>query len=278
MPLPTEILEQIDEQYRGHDSLNEFNDVSGLAKSYVETKAMVGNSIRVPSKDAGPEAYQEYLNKIINNDPTLMVKPDFAEKDQSREFYRTLGLPEEFSKYENPEGMELPEDVEGEMRQLLYEANLTNAQYQKIMAAFSDRQAQTVEMNTELHNSDMSQLKGKWGQAMDDRTKAAKQANEDFYPGRPFDSLTGGELESLYNISKAMTGKGAPAANDAGGIPSDAMTPGEATARADELLKRAQTAGPNDMSREERLALVNKSIELRVKYTGSDGSIDSLRA
>jgi hypothetical protein len=56
------------------------------------------------------------------------------------------------------------------------------------------------------------------------------------------------------------------------------MTPGEATARADELLKRAQTAGPNDMSREERLALVNKSIELRVKYTGSDGSIDSLRA
>jgi hypothetical protein len=75
-----------------------------------------------------------------------------------------------------------------------------------------------------------------------------------------------------------MTGKGAPAANDGGGIPSDAMTPGEATARADELLKRAQTAGPNDMSREERLALVNKSIELRVKYTGSEGDLSSLRA
>ena len=279
MPLPTEILEQIDEQYRGHDSLNEFNDLAGLAKSYVETKAMVGRSIRTPSKDATPQERQEYWDKLINNDPELMMKPDLSAKDQSREFYRTMGLPEEFSKYENPEGMELPTEVENEMRELLYESNVTNAQYQKIMAAFSDRQAQTVTMNTELQESDMNQLKGEWGQAMDDRTKAAKQANEDFYPGRPFETLTGAELKSLFNISKAMTGKGALAAGDAPGIPSDAMTPGEATARADELLKRAQSASINDMDHAERLALVNKSIELRVKYAGAEGGgKESLRA
>jgi hypothetical protein len=278
MPLPTEILEQIDEEYRDHPSLKDYNDVGSALKSLVETKAMVGNSVRRPGPDAGPEAQQKYWDALIQNDPELMKKPDFAEKDQSREFYRTLGLPEDEAGYTTPEGVDLPDEVQQELRGIGYKYNLTDSQMSGLLTEFSERQAVTNSTNTELHDSDMAQLKGKWGQAMDDRTKAAKQANEDFYPGRPFDSLTGGELESLYNISKAMTGKGAPAANDGGGIPSDAMTPGEATARADELLKRAQTAGPNDMSREERLALVNKSIELRVKYTGSDGSIDSLRA
>ena len=98
MPLPEEILEQIPEEYRGHDSLNDFNDAAALAKSYVETKAMVGNSIRVPGPDAGEEAYQEYLNKIISHDPKLMMKPDFAEAEQSHEFFRTIGLPEESAK------------------------------------------------------------------------------------------------------------------------------------------------------------------------------------
>jgi hypothetical protein len=278
MPLPSEILEQIDEKYRDHASLNDFNSVDALAQSFVETKSMVGNSVRTPSKDATPQERQEYWDKLINNDPELMMKPDFQNKDQSREFFRTLGLPEEFAKYENPEGMELPSDVESEMRELLYSANLTNSQYQTIMAAFSERQAQTNTMNTELHDSGMAQLKGKWGQAMDDRITAAKQANEDFYPGRNFDTLSSGERESLFNISKAMTGKGAVVANDRGGIPSDAMTPGEATLRANELLSRAQNADPNKMTREEIASLVKQSIDLRVKYCGSVASMDEQRA
>ena len=35
MPLPSEILETIGEEYREHESLNDFNDVAALAKSYV---------------------------------------------------------------------------------------------------------------------------------------------------------------------------------------------------------------------------------------------------
>jgi len=133
MPLPDDILEQIDEQYRGHASLKDMNDIGALAKSYVETKAMVGNSIRIPGKDAGEDARNEYLQKLINNDPELMMKPDFANKEQSQEFFQTIGLPQEFSKYENPEGMKLPDDVEAEMRELLYQAKVPQAGYEKIM-------------------------------------------------------------------------------------------------------------------------------------------------
>lgn len=278
MPLPSEILDQIDEQYRDQESLKQFDSVADLAKSFVETKAMVGNSIRIPSKDAGEEARQEYWNKLINNDPELMMKPDFENKDQSREFFRTIGLPEEFSKYENPEGMKLPDDVEAEMRELLYSASLTNSQYQKIMAAFSDRQAQTTTMQNDMQETGMSDLKGKWGQALDDRIKAAKRTNEEFYPGRDFTILTGKEIESLYTISAAMTGKGAPAAGDAGGIPADAMTPQEAIDRADEMMNRARNNTNGELSREQVMDLMSKGMALKVKYAGMQGGgVESLR-
>lgn len=278
MPLPTEILDQVDELYREHASLKDFDSVSDLAKSYVETKAMVGNSLRIPSKDAGEDAYQEYLNKIINNDPSLMLKPNFEEKEQSRDFFRTIGLPEDFSKYENPEGAKLPEDVEAELRELLYEANIPQSGYEKMIKAFSDRQAQADAMNTELQETDQSGLKAEWGQAYDDREKAARKANDEFYPGRDFDKLTATERKSLYTISKAMTGKAAPAAGDAGGIPADAMTPQEAINRADELMDRARKNPGGELSREQILELMNQGMALKVKYAGREGSLDSLKA
>ena len=260
MPLPSEILETIGEEYREHESLNDFNDVAALAKSYVETKAMVGNSVRKPGPDAGPEAKEEYWNKLINNDPELMMKPDFANSEQSREFFRTIGLPSESAKYENPEDMNLDESVEAEMRSLLYDAQIPQAAYAKIMSAFSDRQKQTVEMNTELQDSDMGELKGKWGMALDERMNAAKKMNEEFYPGRDFDNLNRGELEALYTISTSMTGKGAQAAADQGGIPTK-MTPDEAISQAAEIMKRIHDP-KSDLSRDEKMTLQMKRIKM----------------
>jgi hypothetical protein len=264
MPLPSEILEQIGEEYRDHASLKDINDIAALAKSYVETKAMVGNSIRVPGPDAGADAYEEYLNKLITNDPKLMMKPDFSTPEQSHDFYRTIGLPEESAKYTNPEGMKLDEAVEAEMRSLLYDAQIPQAAYAKIMSAFSDRQAQTTEMNTELHDSDMSQLKGKWGMALDDRINAAKRMNDEFYPGRDFANLTSTEMQALYSISTSMTGKGAQAAGDAGGIPTK-MTPDEANTQADEIMKRIHDP-ESGLDHGEKMALQNKRIKLLQKY------------
>lgn len=278
MPLPDEILEQIDETYREHSSLKDINDVAALAKSYVETKAMVGNSIRIPGKEAGEEARNEYLQKLVNNDPELMFKPDFSEQEQSQEFFRTIGLPEEFSKYENPEDMKLPADVEAEMRELLYQAKVPQAGYEKIMSAFSDRQNQANTMNEELFTNDQNSLKEKWGMATQDRLAAAKQANDEFYPGRDFDQLSAKERESLYNISSAMTGKGAQVATQEGGTPKDALTPEEANRRAEELMTRARKNKDNELTREEVMALMKEGMDLKEKYAGYEQSLDSMRA
>ena len=58
--LPEDVLAQIPEEYRDNEALKQFNDIGALAKSYVETKALQGQSIRIPPESAGPEAKAEY--------------------------------------------------------------------------------------------------------------------------------------------------------------------------------------------------------------------------
>jgi hypothetical protein len=263
------------EDYTTNETLNRFNSVNDLAKSYLELRSMQGQSIRIPPEDAGPEARDEYLNKLINNAPEVMMKPDLAEEDQSKEFYRTMGLPEEFSGYENPDGMNLEEGIEAEMRELLYSANLTNAQYKKIMAAFSDRQAQTVEMNTDLHDSDMSQLKGKWGMTHEERLGAAAKANDEFFPGRDFNTLSSSDIEGLFNISKAMTGKGPQAAGQGPGV-SETMSPDEAVRRGEEILKRVMS--DDSLNAQEKHKLMATRTKMLIEYAGFSGDINQLRA
>jgi hypothetical protein len=74
-----------------------------------------------------------------------------------------------------------------------------------------------------------------------------------------------------------MTGKGPQAANQQGQIPSDAMTPEEAKTQAEEIMTRLHDPD-NGLTREETMSLVNKRINLLVKYAGYEGSLDSLRA
>lgn len=60
--LPDEIASQIPEELRSDPSLANFNDVGGLAKSFLETKKMVGSSIRLPGKDFTPDELKAWRN------------------------------------------------------------------------------------------------------------------------------------------------------------------------------------------------------------------------
>jgi hypothetical protein len=278
MPLPEEILEVIPEEYRDHKSLEDFKDVGELAKSFVETKALVGNSIRIPSADAGPEAQQEFWQKLIDRDDRLMLKPDFTVEEQSQEFFRTLGQPEEPSGYENPEELSLPEDVEAEMREILHPIGLTKIQYKKVMEALNKRHSDTLENLTTAHTEDITKLKEKWGMATEERMTAAKEVFKErsFFPNAEFEKLSSAQIEALYDVHVALTGKGAQAASQQDNIPATTMTPDEALTQAKEIMDRARN-DPN-MSHEERMKLMNKGMELKIKYAGREGSLDSLRA
>jgi hypothetical protein len=257
--LPAEIADSLSDEVKADPTLNQYKTFEDALKGHIATKSALGGSIRIPGEDAPDSDRAAFLDKLINNAPEVMLKPDFSDPDQSADFFRTLGKPEEVSKYDNPEGTQLNPDVETQLREVLFEANLTNAQYQHVVKRFSEMEAQTAENNQSVFDGDMQELAGKWGTTQDSRMAAARKMNEQFYPGRPFDQLRAKDIESLYNISVSMTGQG-PQVHDQ---PDDQgrITPDEARTQADEIMRKVHDPDSN-LSHSEKMNLIYKRIKL----------------
>ena len=63
MPLAEDQAALLPEDVRSDPGLQSFNDLGGLAKSYLETKSMVGRSIQLPSKDSKPEDVDKWAGE-----------------------------------------------------------------------------------------------------------------------------------------------------------------------------------------------------------------------
>ena len=263
MPLPSEILEQLPEDLQQNPTLSNYNTLEDALRGFVETKSMVGRSIQIPGEDAGEADKTAFLEKLINNAPDVMLKPDFSEATQSEEFYRTIGKPEEFSKYENPPDVTLPSEVESQLREMAFDANLTNAQYKVWAKKMADMTTQTTENLNTAFEEDQASLKAEWGMTVDERLNAAKQINDQFYPGRDFETLSAAEKKGLYNQSVAFTGQG-PQAPLQPTTPAG-MTPDEAMERAGEIMRKVHDP-ESGLSHKEKLALINKRIKILQTY------------
>ena len=69
-------------------SLKDVPDVATLAKRFLDTKSMVGNSLRMPTDDAGQEAIEAFNQKILSNPALgLMKKPDTENTEALAEVY-----------------------------------------------------------------------------------------------------------------------------------------------------------------------------------------------
>ena len=163
--------DSLPEDLRTNESLANFKDVGGLAKSYVEMKSMQGNSIRIPSAEASDDDRKSFNEKMISQMPSLMLKPDFDNAEQSNEFYRTLGAPEEAGGYEMPtvEGIEMPEERGAALQKIAHEAGLTKSQFDKVMTAAMGLDVAAVETRTANLKVEAEALHAEWGMAFDER-------------------------------------------------------------------------------------------------------------
>jgi hypothetical protein len=257
--LPAEVADSLSDEVKVNPTLNQYKSLEAALEGHIQTKSAMGHSIRIPGDEAGETDRKEFLEKLINNAPQVMMKPDFSNQEQSQEYYRTIGVPDEFSKYENPEGFNLDTEVEGQLRGILHGANLTNQQYQEVVSKLSSMQNQTTENNTFVKTSEMEALAGKWGMTLDARMEAAKKTNDEFYQGRDFGNLNASEIEALYTIHTSLTGKGAqgPLQPETSG----GMTPQEAEDQAAEIMRRLHDP-KSEMTHQEKMVLVKKRIKM----------------
>jgi hypothetical protein len=131
----------------------------------------------------------------------------------------------------------------------------------------STRAEKTTMLNAEAVADDLNGLKGKWGLTTDDRISAAQRINEEFFPGRPFERLGSKEIEGLYTMSKAVTGKGAQAATH-GDQQQSKLTPAEIDEQIAAIGRNPELFDSNDPARQAELT--DKRLKLMKMKGGSD--------
>src|SRR6266550_5917625 len=143
------------EELRGEESLKSFKDLPSLAKSFVETKRMVGNAVHMPKADAPQEEFDK--------------------------FYARLGRPESPDKYElkrpeNPAGGQWDEGLEKEFRTAAHASGLQPRQAQGLLDWFNKTQTERLSAYTKGMEEGVGKLKTEWGTKFDEKVGMAARA------------------------------------------------------------------------------------------------------
>ena len=168
---PLELSSLLGTEYKDTASLQDFKSVDALAKSYVDLKQQQGSSLRIPSSDAGEEAIKAFNDRLVNDVSGVMLRPDFNDADQSRDFYRSLGAPEEANGYEfqAPEGANggIDEDRISMFRELAHKEGLTKTQFANIMGGVIEADMKNAEDDAQIKSDYEAALRNTWGHAYD---------------------------------------------------------------------------------------------------------------
>jgi len=237
--------DSLPEDLRGNESLANFKDVGGLAKSFVEMKSMQGSSIRIPSEDASEDDRKAFNEKLISQMPNLMYKPDFDNAEQAEEFYATLGKPSEATAYGMPEveGIEMPEERGKFLQEVAHKANLTKAQFDVIMEATLQADVAAGAEAEASAAEEAKALKSEWGMAFEERkNNVARIAEHTGAPDRLIeaikDDLAGVDtMQWLHKLSGMIQGEGSNFNDDDTGSSPDSgkVAPAEARAKISEI-------------------------------------------
>lgn len=144
--------DDLPDELKGIKTLEKFKDVSGLAKSYVETEKYFEGAVLIPGENASEEDWNSFYGKL--------GRPDTPEDY-------------EFDKFELPEGMSYDNDFEKEFLGLAHKNGLNNGQVKefydwwnnKSKGLFVDNQVQAE--NT-IQKAEI-ELRADWGRQYDEK-------------------------------------------------------------------------------------------------------------
>lgn len=140
----------LSEDLRAEKSLESFKDINGLAKSYIETKRMVGErqgGITLPKPDAKPEEWAAFYGKL--------GRPDSPDKYE-------LAVPENL-----PAGLAWQPDLEKSWRQTAHGLGLTPQQFKAVTDFYNAHRLQELDGATaqlgEERGKAEADLEKRWG-------------------------------------------------------------------------------------------------------------------
>ncbi len=202
--------ESLPENVRGWDEAKNADSPDAFFKQIGDLRSHLGNSIRVPTDDAGDETRQEFFEKLQRKVPEIMRRPDMDNDDVMKDVWASLGKPQEADHYDLPEIGEykISDDKAAALKKLALDSNLTKKQFKQLTQGLlqddADRQRDAA---AELERM-QGELKRDWGDALDSRMETVRRiAEQSNAPETLLKALEEGTADSatvkwLYDFSK----------------------------------------------------------------------------
>ena len=220
------------ETMRADPALKDFKDVGALAQSFIETKSLVGKSIRPPGPEAKPEDKKAFVDRLLQIEPALVYAPD-GDPAAVERMWKRLGLPSKPEEYEVPEDATKAGLDVNDLRALAAKTKLTKGQFRDLVATMS---AATLEQKR-LAALDKVALEQEWGEAKEERTLAAHAAAMKMgLDESEVKALTPKQLRAFFAVAKAVGVNRSEFRRQAdGGGGAEPLAPGEAQRQMDEI-------------------------------------------
>lgn len=230
------------EDLRGHESIKDFKDVGALTKSFIETKGLVGRSLRPPGPDASEadrKTFRETLQKTVPELVEIPVDPTkFAEMEGS--LFERLGRPKEAKEYpkvEVPEGVQVNEE---ELRQVGHKLGLTKKQYGEFAKGVVAEREKVHNLNSEARKALRTELGDAFEERLGAAAGAAKKlgASDDMVKALQTGQVPPEQAKLWIGVAKSLGHEGAEFHRENNS--SGKMTPDEARAQIEELYARPE--------------------------------------
>ncbi len=262
-PVVVDWRETLPAELKESPALKDFKDPAALAKSFVETKALVGNSIRRPGPDAGKEAWAEFRTKVLDGIPEAIVLPEDPEalKEVEAKVWGKMGRPDKpegytFDGVELAPGVKLNEDA---LRAGAAKMGLTKTQFK---IAVAEAAAEAAARQAEVAKA-QGALKTELGSAYGERLGHAASVAESLgFPKAAVEAIRAGNVsleegKAFLALAKKFTAEPNQVGGQGAGAGSGQETTTELLARRAEMMARPEYFDPR-RGREVHAALVEK--------------------
>jgi len=163
----TDWRETLAPELKGSPALKDIKDIGALAKGYIEAQSVIGNSVRVPTKEAGEEGRKAFRARILElgKDHGIVALPG-KDEDPSA-FYGVVGRPEKDDGYELPEfkaeGFAIDDSETKALKAEAHKAGLSKDQFKKFVKGLADVRLTAAQSGAEKFNSGHKALESEWG-------------------------------------------------------------------------------------------------------------------
>lgn len=238
--------QSLPEDLRESPTLKPFNDIEALAKSYINTKKMVGgDKIPVPGEHASADDWREVFGKLGLPE----TKDDYK-----------IELPKEVEQAVNPENFEM-------IREKAYELNILPHQLKGLVEAFHEVDQQAMEkfsseMDTQRQEA-LGSLKKEWGVAFEANAQRANRLIREIADDKDWEFFEKTDLTNSPQMTRLL-GKladkvyGEAEIKDGGEIRGGRLTPSEALLKIDELKSDKAYMDGNHPNHKNAVAEMNK--------------------